>query len=448
MLMHCCCIRSATRHSSSKIINAEVRRVAVIKQIFRSVGNLLSAELKIYFNRLTFIGIVGTFAEKLLRKKGRTMKYFFSAIVFIVLVVSCFNEAMSQSIVNTLIVRDDSSGVDTLYFGWAVGASYCIDTGFGEYELPPLPPDGVFDARIINHRTSSVTCVGQGVSICLHDLNELTYRGKDTFRIQFQGSRSSGGAYPFHFSWHLGVGLYPGSIVLKYIHPDMGPMAVDMTTDSFHVITSSDINRVMIIVSLGMECNGTGQPTISSSSADNITNTSARMNASIADFDNAVGWFEWGTSLEYGHSTKIQYIQGDWRIAQVLDNLQPNTEYHFRTLSHNCNGSDTSADYTFRTLPPLGVNEEYIPKAFALEQNFPNPFNPLTVIRYQLPVNSRTTLKVYNVLGQEVATLIDGFQVAGDRFAEWDASGLPSGVYFYRLTAGNFSDVKKLLSMR
>ncbi len=110
----------------------------------------------------------------------------------------------------------------------------------------------------------------------------------------------------------------------------------------------------------------------------------------------------------------------------------------------------------------LASVEQETPTEFALQQNYPNPFNPSTVIRYQLPVGREgfstynVTLKVYNILGEEVATLVDEMQVSGFRFVEWDASGLPSGVYYYRLTASSssttsdqvFSEVKKLLLVK
>ncbi len=101
--------------------------------------------------------------------------------------------------------------------------------------------------------------------------------------------------------------------------------------------------------------------------------------------------------------------------------------------------------------PPGGEvnpNNPITPGEFLLEQNYPNPFNPSTVISYQLMAKSYVTLIVFNMLGQEVATLVNGYQDAGYRSVKWDASKLPTGVYFYRLTAGASMQTRKLLLIR
>jgi hypothetical protein len=99
--------------------------------------------------------------------------------------------------------------------------------------------------------------------------------------------------------------------------------------------------------------------------------------------------------------------------------------------------------------PPEGnATSIEIPRQFALEQNYPNPFNPITVFRYQLPIGSKVSLRIYNLLGQEIKTLIDEWQDAGYKTVEWDASNFASSVYFYRINAGSFIQTKKLILMR
>lgn len=84
-----------------------------------------------------------------------------------------------------------------------------------------------------------------------------------------------------------------------------------------------------------------------------------------------------------------------------------------------------------------------IPTTFSLGQNYPNPFNPMTIFKYSLPVDAHVRLTIFNLLGQEVATLADGVQAAGFKSVTWNANGYPSGVYFYRLEAASVSDPGK-----
>jgi len=93
-------------------------------------------------------------------------------------------------------------------------------------------------------------------------------------------------------------------------------------------------------------------------------------------------------------------------------------------------------------------SEEQNPVAFSLVQNYPNPFNPSTVISYQLPENGTVTLKVYDVLGNEVATLVNEEKPAGLYELTWNAESLPSGVYFYKLQAGSFIETKKMILLK
>ncbi|MFA6471678.1 MAG: T9SS type A sorting domain-containing protein [Candidatus Latescibacterota bacterium] len=103
------------------------------------------------------------------------------------------------------------------------------------------------------------------------------------------------------------------------------------------------------------------------------------------------------------------------------------------------------------TIQSTGVDEELNslqPSAFHLSQNFPNPFNPVTTIEYSVPQTQFVTLKIFNTLGEEVATLFEGKAAPGSHTAVWNSSGFASGIYFYRLEAGATKLTKKLLLMK
>ncbi len=99
---------------------------------------------------------------------------------------------------------------------------------------------------------------------------------------------------------------------------------------------------------------------------------------------------------------------------------------------------------------PTGIREVpgVIPDAYSLYQNYPNPFNPVTVVRFALPVAGKVNISVYNTLGELVRTLVNGAIPAGDHEVKFDAGSLPSGVYMYRITAGGFSAVRKMVLLK
>lgn len=95
-----------------------------------------------------------------------------------------------------------------------------------------------------------------------------------------------------------------------------------------------------------------------------------------------------------------------------------------------------------------GRETGYASKQYAVGQNFPNPFNPSTTIRYELTKGSTVSLKIFNALGQLIATLVDAHKEAGYYQAQWSASNVPSGIYFYRLQTGGFLETKKMILLR
>ena len=107
----------------------------------------------------------------------------------------------------------------------------------------------------------------------------------------------------------------------------------------------------------------------------------------------------------------------------------------------------SSRMYTVKYSQPLGINPQInnIPNDYYLFQNYPNPFNPETKISYEIPSDVNVTIKIFDVIGREVATLINNeFKKAGIYTVEWNASKYASGIYFYRLEAGEYRNVRKM----
>jgi dienelactone hydrolase len=131
--------------------------------------------------------------------------------------------------------------------------------------------------------------------------------------------------------------------------------------------------------------------------------------------------------------------------------------YIYPGYSHTDLPFDTTMLHRVRTwytahglIPASGVTEaeSLLPRSFSLAQNYPNPFNPSTTITYSLPAAGRVTLKVFDTLGREVATLVDEHESPGVKSLRFDASHLSSGVYYYRLMAGPFVAVKQMSLLR
>jgi len=206
------------------------------------------------------------------------------------------------------------------------------------------------------------------------------------------------------------------------------------------------------------------------------------------------GNMTWATKLSYSPFEEIEEIkeidkgyviagiinsskllQGDYLVAKVdsggkvpgcgcITPITPNvapitpTVINFPLASTDVTGKLQVKDANVSCSTPLQLRVQTVcfgttpvrdkngaePEHFYLQQNYPNPFNPSTTIRFSLPQRSHVMLKVFDVLGREVATLVDGEFIAGDHSVVFDAKGLPSGVYFYRLTTPTFSQTKPM----
>jgi len=184
-----------------------------------------------------------------------------------------------------------------------------------------------------------------------------------------------------------------------------------------------------------------------------------------ADVINSIIELRWKTATEINNSgfqVEKRTENSDWNNIAFVPGFGTSTETHSYSYSDQ---SVVSGNYSYR-LKQIDYDGSFeyskiveveveSPTRFSLSQNYPNPFNPVAAIKYQIPELSFVTIKVYDVLGNEITTLFYEEKPAGSYEIEFDASSLPSGIYFYRLQAlptgrqaGSFVETKKMILMK
>ena len=131
--------------------------------------------------------------------------------------------------------------------------------------------------------------------------------------------------------------------------------------------------------------------------------------------------------------------------------LVNNTLYYWRvTASNTCVTSANSVTWSFRTVNPTGLvqNGGVVPKEFKMYDNYPNPFNPVTTIKFDIPQASSVDIIIYNAAGQQAASVLNQKLEAGSYSYGWDASNFPSGVYFYTIKTDKFNSAKKMVLLK
>ncbi|MDP3148082.1 MAG: metallophosphoesterase [Ignavibacteria bacterium] len=177
-----------------------------------------------------------------------------------------------------------------------------------------------------------------------------------------------------------------------------------------------------------------------------------RMDFSKILIDTMVNWKNvYGVDVNYNpidlnsglDLTKLSFNSSRFRTTKLY-------YYRVKYRDHNLKWSGWSNITSFNVTSNamVGLEDDIVPTVYGLEQNFPNPFNPITKINYQLPKNSFVTLKIYDVLGNEIISLVNEEKAAGKYQSVFDGSQLSSGVYFYKIHAGDFLEIKKLILLK
>ncbi len=178
-------------------------------------------------------------------------------------------------------------------------------------------------------------------------------------------------------------------------------------------------------------------------------------------FDSTTILFEWNQTQPQVTNYWIEYDTSDQFTNSFIDstltdttflkqNFETNITVYWKVKALNAAGwGDFSEVRSFSIQNPVSVfGEINTPLDYNLEQNYPNPFNPSTVIKYSIPQDGMVTLNVFNLLGEKVASLVNGLQQAGRYEVNFDASKLSSGIYLYTINAGSFNSVKKMVLMK
>ena len=199
------------------------------------------------------------------------------------------------------------------------------------------------------------------------------------------------------------------------------------------------------------------------SNTGRVNTTSSPLPVELISFNASVAGtivtLHWETATEVNnHGFEIERKTDEtWMNVGFVEGSGTTTENHSYSYSDDISYlnnyqkiyyrlKQTDFDGSFEYTNILEVNT--IPSVFQLTQNYPNPFNPATLISYRLPERNHVSLKVYDILGNEIVTLINEVKEPGSYSQEFNAANLPSGVYFYTLTSGNYFETKKMILMK
>jgi hypothetical protein len=350
--------------------------------------------------------------------------------------------------------------VDT--FGTGINYTRCIDSdpGLPFAELEEHPAWALADARFIDTIGGNQNCLGAGVWTNIHG-GSYSHAITDTFLYSIYVTIRD---KPWYVTWDTtNIHKKLSSLVIQDAHTGTLVNADMLTTDSLIFSKDSPTKNVYM-----MYIYATWKPIDSATCADCV-GPKLGLSATSIDYGHVpVGFYmnkviriknQGDMPLSISDITSIPSVftvSGDtrviapWDSASYMVRFTPENEGLSSGLVIITSNAPTSPD-TISLIGNLTMevrSPRDIPQSFSLHQNYPNPFNPGTLIEYDLPSREYVSLRVYNMLGQEVAVLVNREQEPGYKMVKFESNHLPSGVYVYRMAAGSYTDTKKMLLIR
>jgi hypothetical protein len=364
----------------------------------------------------------------------------FKKFTILLLLILPLKALYAQSpLVSVPLVVADSAGVSsTLYFGLDSAATDGLDARLGEQSLPPLPPSGAFDARFLLPSSTDA-------SLRDYRKGNAAFDGVVVYEIQYQPSAGS---------FVVVSGDMPAGVAARLQDEITGSLIdVSLTGQSKYTVQNATaINRLKLTVSYSLDKTAPAAPQILSP-VDDATNEPVNETFVWSKVSNATSY-----TLQIAKNSSFNaLVFSDSSLTDTtvkVTGLTGSATYYWRVKAKNAYGVGVFSPFFDFTTGPTAVKTEApnVPDKFALNGNYPNPFNPATDISYELPVSSFVSLKVYDILGNMVARLVNETQPAGVYRIRFNAGRLNSGVYFARMEARggsrSFVQVRKMIYMK
>ena len=327
-------------------------------------------------------------------------------------------------------ITDGAGGTTLLKAGLDSLASDGLDPTLGECEIPPFPPAGVFDARF-NLPSSTISTIT--------DIRQGTFAGGFNRIHEIQYQVGAGTSITINYDF----GTYTAYQVKARLQDIVTGTLIDTTvygSGSYTVPNPGVFNKLKLTMIYG-----TPIPVELTSFTAASMDKDVNLQWSTASETNNSGYSIERKIKNENNWSAVTFVNGSGTTTELTnytytDKNVPSGIYNYRLKQIDFDGS-----YEYSNIIEVEVN---VPKKFTLEQNYPNPFNPSTVINFEIPVQTNVLLKVYDLLGNEITTLVNEMKPVGSYKIEFDASSLSNGVYFYRMQAGDYVQTRKMIFMK